>query len=105
MSLAGIYGFVYCDNTGVGIGIFSINEGGEVTGSDFAGGRYRGNAHRAANGKVLFDVVFVVARTWRPSKAQAHKMCLTRGPSSIRSRPTLAMARPSIFPCHPAESP
>lgn len=60
MSLAGVYGLVYCGNTGVGIGVFSINEGGEVTGSDFAGGKYRGNAHKAATGEVLFDVIFVV---------------------------------------------
>jgi hypothetical protein len=32
-----------------------------VTGCDFAGGRYRGNAHEQANGEVLFDVTFVVA--------------------------------------------
>jgi hypothetical protein len=61
MSLVGTYGFVYCGNTGVGIGVFSINSGGEVTGCDLAGGRYRGNAHKQANGEVLFDVVFVVA--------------------------------------------
>lgn len=60
MRLDGTYGFVYCGNTGVGIGVFSINAGGEVTGSDAGGGRYRGHAHEGANGEVLFDVVFVV---------------------------------------------
>jgi hypothetical protein len=61
MSLDGTYGFVYCGNTGVGIGVFSVNAGGEVTGSDGTGGRYRGHAHEGANGEILFDVVFVVA--------------------------------------------
>jgi hypothetical protein len=61
MNLVGTYGFVYCGDAGVGIGVFSINSGGEVTGCDFAGGRYRGHAHEQANGEVLFDVVFVVA--------------------------------------------
>src|SRR4051794_805000 len=80
MSLVGTYGFVYCGNTGVGIGVLSINSGGEVTGCDLTGGRYRGHAHERANGEVLFDVVFVVAPDIEPSRARAPRRVLHTRP-------------------------
>jgi hypothetical protein len=105
MSLVGTYGLVYCGNTGVGIGVFSINNVGEVTGSDFAGGRYRGHAHEQANAEVLFDVVFVVApdiETVQGTGAQDVSYTKT-----IRHTfpANFGDGRHRSFRCHPAKSP
>ena len=55
MSMDGTYGFVYCGNRGVGIGVFSIN-GGHIEGRDFAGSSYEGTAVQDGDGNIVLDV-------------------------------------------------
>ena len=55
MSIDGTYGFVYCGNRGLGIGVLSIN-GDRIQGRDFAGCSYTGTAGRDGNGNVQLDV-------------------------------------------------
>jgi hypothetical protein len=54
MGMDGTYGFVYCGNRGVGIGVFSIN-GGHIEGRDFAGSSYEGTATQDGDGNVVLD--------------------------------------------------
>ena len=55
MSIDGTYGFVYCGNRGLGIGVFLV-EGQRVEGRDFAGGRYMGTAVQDGKGNIQLDV-------------------------------------------------
>jgi hypothetical protein len=55
MGIDGTYGFVYCGNRGLGIGVFSIN-GDRIEGRDFAGGSYKGTAVQDGNGNIQLDV-------------------------------------------------
>ena len=51
----GTYGFVYCGNRGLGIGVFLI-EGQHIEGRDFAGGIYKGTAVKDGKGNIEIDV-------------------------------------------------
>src|SRR5262245_28771101 len=55
MSINGTYGFVYCGNSGLGIGVFSV-EGQRLEGRDFAGGIYEGAAVQDGKGNIEIDV-------------------------------------------------
>jgi hypothetical protein len=55
MSIDGTYGFVYCGNRGLGIGVFLV-EGQRIEGRDFAGGRYMGAAVQDGKGNIQLDV-------------------------------------------------
>jgi hypothetical protein len=55
MGIDGTYGFVYCGNRGLGIGVFLV-EGQRVEGRDFAGGRYMGTAVQDGKGNIQLDV-------------------------------------------------
>src|SRR5262245_33255509 len=62
MDIDGTYGFVYCGNRGLGIGVFLI-EGQRIQGRDFAGGIYKGTAVQDGKGNIQLDVQLVPART------------------------------------------
>ena len=55
MGIDGTYGFVYCGNRGLGIGVFLI-EGQRIEGRDFAGGVYKGTAVKDGKGNIEIDV-------------------------------------------------
>jgi len=55
MSIDGTFGFVYCGNSALGIGVFLI-EGQRVEGRDFAGGIYKGAAVQDGKGNIQLDV-------------------------------------------------
>jgi hypothetical protein len=55
MGIDGTYGFVYCGNRGLGIGVFLV-EGQRIEGRDFAGGRYMGTAVKDGKGNIQLDV-------------------------------------------------
>jgi len=55
MSIDGTYGFVYCGNRGLGIGVLSITDG-HIEGRDFAGCTYNGSAVQDGNGNIQLDV-------------------------------------------------
>jgi hypothetical protein len=55
MGIDGTYGFVYCGNRGLGIGVFLV-EGQRVEGRDFAGGRYMGTAVQDGRGNIQLEV-------------------------------------------------
>jgi hypothetical protein len=55
MGIDGTYGFVYCGNRGLGIGVFSIN-GDRIEGRDFAGSSYGGTAVQDGDGNIVLDV-------------------------------------------------
>ena len=55
MGIDGTYGFVYCGNRGLGIGVFSIN-GDRIEGRDFAGSSYEGTAVQDGDGNIVLDV-------------------------------------------------
>jgi hypothetical protein len=55
MSIDGTYGFVYCGNRGLGIGVFLV-EGQRLEGRDFAGGIYKGTAVTDGKGNIEIDV-------------------------------------------------
>ena len=55
MGIEGTYGFVYCGNRGLGIGVFLV-EGQRIEGRDFAGGRYMGTAVQDGKGNIQLDV-------------------------------------------------
>jgi hypothetical protein len=59
MGIDGTYGFVYCGNQGLGIGLFLV-EGQRVEGRDFAGGRYHGSVIQDENGNIHLDVKMLV---------------------------------------------
>jgi hypothetical protein len=54
MGIDGTYGFVYCGNRGLGIGVFSIN-GDRIEGRDFAGSSYEGTAVQDGDGNIVLD--------------------------------------------------
>jgi hypothetical protein len=55
MSIDGTYGFVYCGNRGLGIGVFLI-ERQRIEGRDFAGASYKGTAVQDGKGNIQLDV-------------------------------------------------
>ena len=55
MGIDGTYGFVYCGNRGLGIGVFSIN-GDRIEGRDFAGCSYEGTTVQDGGGNIVLDV-------------------------------------------------
>ena len=55
MNIDGTYGFVYCGNRGLGIGVFLV-EGQRIEGRDFAGSRYMGAAVQDGRGNIQLDV-------------------------------------------------
>jgi hypothetical protein len=55
MGIDGTYGFVYCGNRGLGIGVFLV-EGQRLEGRDFAGGIYKGTAVQDGKGNIELDV-------------------------------------------------
>ena len=55
MSIDGTYGFVYCGNRGVGIGVLLVN-GNRVEGRDFAGSSYSGTAVEDGSGNIKLDL-------------------------------------------------
>jgi hypothetical protein len=55
MGIDGTYGFVYCGNHGLGIGVFSIH-GDQMEGRDFAGSSYKGTAVPDGDGNIVLDV-------------------------------------------------
>ena len=55
MGIDGTYGFVYCGNRGLGIGVFLV-EGQRVEGRDFAGCSYMGAAVQDGKGNIQLDV-------------------------------------------------
>ena len=59
MGIDGTYGFVYCGNRGLGIGVFSIN-GDRIEGRDFAGCSYEGTTVPDADGNIVLDVEMLV---------------------------------------------
>lgn len=59
MGIDGTYGFVYCGNQGLGIGVFLV-EGQHVQGHDAAGSRYDGSVIQDGNGNIHLDVKMLV---------------------------------------------
>jgi len=59
MGIDGTYGFVYCGNRGLGIGVLSI-KGGHIEGRDFAGSSYTGTAVQDGGGNIVLDVQMLV---------------------------------------------
>jgi hypothetical protein len=59
MSIDGTYGFVYCGNRGLGIGVFLI-EAQRIEGRDFAGSSYKGTAVQDGKGNIQLDVQMLV---------------------------------------------
>jgi hypothetical protein len=55
MGIDGTYGFVYCGNRGLGIGVFLV-EAQRLEGRDFAGGVYKGTAVQDGKGNIELDV-------------------------------------------------
>ena len=55
MSIDGTYGFVYCGNSGLGIGVLSIS-GDQIEGHDFAGSSYKGTAVQDGDGNIVLDL-------------------------------------------------
>jgi hypothetical protein len=55
MDIDGTYGFVYCGNRSLGIGVFSIT-GDRIEGRDFAGCSYTGTAVQDGKGNIVLDV-------------------------------------------------
>ena len=55
MGIDGTYGFVYCGNRGVGMGVFTIT-GTQVEGRDFVGSGYSGTAVEDGDGNIVLDV-------------------------------------------------
>ena len=55
MGIDGTYGFVYCGNRGLGIGVFLV-EGQRIQGRDFAGCSYMGVAVQDGKGNIQLDV-------------------------------------------------
>src|SRR5947207_2221436 len=50
----GTYGFVYCGNEGVGIGVFRV-AGSQLTGTDLAGARYKGVVKENSDGTLALS--------------------------------------------------
>jgi hypothetical protein len=59
MALDGTYGFVYCGDIGLGLGVFTVT-GGEVKGRDYAGGKYSGTAKEGPDGTITLALAFEV---------------------------------------------
>lgn len=57
----GTYGFVYCGDLGVGMGVFRI-AGSELIGCDLAGGRYRGQISNNPDGSSRLSYQMTVPR-------------------------------------------
>jgi hypothetical protein len=55
MGIDGTYGFVFCGNRGLGMGVFWIN-GDHVEGRDYAGNSYEGTAIQDGSGNIVIDV-------------------------------------------------
>jgi hypothetical protein len=55
MGIDGTYGFVYCGNSGLGIGVLSIS-GDQIDGRDFAGSSYKGTAVQDGDGNLVLDL-------------------------------------------------
>jgi hypothetical protein len=55
MGIDGTYGFVYCGNSGLGIGVLSIS-GDQIKGRDFAGSSYMGTAVQDGDGNIVLDL-------------------------------------------------
>ena len=55
MGIDGTYGFVYCGNRGLGIGVFLV-EGQRIEGRDFAGCSYMGTAVPDEKSNIQLDV-------------------------------------------------
>ena len=54
MAIDGTYGFVYCGASGLGIGVFTVqNEA--LEGSDYGGSRYLGTAKEASDGRIVLS--------------------------------------------------
>jgi hypothetical protein len=70
MSVDGTYSFAYCGETGIGIGVFTI-QNNVFKGSDLGGGRYSGTLTELPNGigyRIVYDMftpagVFLVQGT------------------------------------------
>jgi hypothetical protein len=54
MAIDGTYGFVYCGATGLGIGVFTV-QNDALEGSDYGGSRYIGTAKEASDGRILLS--------------------------------------------------
>jgi hypothetical protein len=59
MSIDGTYGFVYCGVNGLGCGVFTVI-GGKLTGEDYVGGKYTGNATERPDGTIKLSLSFEV---------------------------------------------
>jgi len=59
MALDGTYGWVYCGEIGLGIGVFTVT-GGKVEGHDYSGGKYSGTANERPDGKITLTLSFEV---------------------------------------------
>lgn len=55
MALNGTYGFVYCGFNGLGVGVFTL-ENGRLAGRDWEGGRYTGSAIETAEGNIVLEL-------------------------------------------------
>jgi hypothetical protein len=55
MNIDGTYGFVYCGNRSLGIGVFLINAD-RIEGRDFAGASYKGTAVQDGDDNIVLDV-------------------------------------------------
>jgi hypothetical protein len=87
MGVDGTYGFVYCGNRGLGMGVFSIN-GEHVVGRDLAGSTYGGTAVKDADGNIVLDVqmqipagVTLVQGTAPQDIPHARQICWTFPPA------------------------
>lgn len=60
MGINGTYGFVYCGAEDIGIGVFTVSEGGIVRGRDYGGGTYTGTAIENSDGSIALKLAFNV---------------------------------------------
>jgi hypothetical protein len=59
MAIDGSYGFVYCGNNGLGIGVFTV-KGNRVESRDYFGVRYTGTAVQDAEERIELDLTLDV---------------------------------------------
>ena len=83
MSADGTFGFVYCGQIGVGVGVMAIKNN-VLKGADLSGGRYSGVVKERPNGDgytITYDMF--VPPTSSRSRAQRHKKWRTHGAASL----------------------
>jgi hypothetical protein len=100
--IEGTYGFVYCSDSGFGMGVFTI-KGEQFIGVDSGGVNYDGTAKEQEDGSIVLDVKLV------PPEVETAQSRASAGLPHTRHffttcRPLLAMESRKRFRRHPATS-